>query len=146
MSAVLLHGCADSTELHGVVSSHSLHALVGSSLVRVDHALELCILLQVLCIAVVSELHHALHLSVHVGVDLSLCHLVLVDGGRQSVHARVGLLDLSLDGGCEGSNADLEVGLSSLDALLSLLLGSSDVSDSLREVLVVESLLGVKGG
>merc|ERR1712159_461861 len=72
VSAVLLHGSPDSAKLSLVVISHLLHALVGSSLVRIDHALQLLVLLQVLCVAVVSELHHALHLSVHVGVDLSL--------------------------------------------------------------------------
>merc|ERR1719181_2614079 len=116
MSTVLLHGLADSGQLHLVVSTHSLEALVGSSLVGVDHVLELSILLQVLAVALVAEVDHALHLSVHVSIHLSLSNLVLLDGVGKSSHAVVGLLHLLVHGGGESKDTGLEGCLSSLDA------------------------------
>merc|ERR1711975_59138 len=99
MGAVLLHGSANLVELGRVVVGHSLEATVVGSLVGVDQALQLSILLQVLPVTLVTDLDHAVHLGTHIGVDLGLSKLVLVDDTGQLCDASVGLSNLLLSGG-----------------------------------------------
>merc|ERR1711988_543245 len=63
MGTVLLHGGTHSVQLHGVVSRHGVKALVSGSLVLVNEMLQLLVLLQVLLVAIVTELDHALLLA-----------------------------------------------------------------------------------
>merc|ERR1712022_57872 len=146
VGAVLVHGGTDLLDLHHVVGGHDLHALVGGGLVGLDESLELLVLLQVLLVALVAELDHAVGLSVHIGVDLSLGGLVLAHSVGELVNTEVGLVDLVLDSGRQLVQRGLEGGLGSGNTSLGLGLGSGDVLHGLSETLVVESLEGVQGG
>merc|ERR1712178_490121 len=137
MGAVLLHGSANLVELGRVVVGHSLEG--------VDQALQLSILLQVLPVTLVTDADHAVHLGTHIGVDLSLSELVLVDNTGQLCDASVGLGNLLLHSGTERANADTEVSTGPGDTHGSLLAGVLDTLDVLRETLVVQSLGGVEG-
>merc|ERR1711959_871675 len=108
VGAVLLHGSANLVELGRVVVGHSLEATVVGSLVGVDQALQLSILLPVLLVTLVTDTDHAVHLGTHIGVDLGLSELVLVDDTGQLGDASVGLGNLLLHGGTERANADTE--------------------------------------
>merc|ERR1712054_417021 len=91
--AVLLHGSANLVELGRAVVGHSLEATVVGSLVGVDQALQLSILLQVLPVTLVTDLDHAVHLGTHIGVDLGLSELVLVDDTGQLCDVSGGSLE-----------------------------------------------------
>merc|ERR1712054_705761 len=145
MGTVLLHGSANLVELSSVVVGHGPETAVVGSLVRVDEALELGILLKVLLVTLVTDADHAVHLGTHIGVDLSLSELVLVDNTGQLCDASVGLGNLLLHSGTERANADTEVSTGPGDTHGSLLAGVLDTLDVLRETLVVQSLGGVKG-
>merc|ERR1711871_1004493 len=145
MGTVLLHGSANLVELSSVVVGHGLETAVVGSLVRVNEALELGILLKVLLVTLVTDADHAVHLGTHIGVDLSLSELVLVDNTGQLCDASVGLGNLLLHSGAERANADTEVSTGPGDTHGSLLAGVLDTLDVLRETLVVQSLGGVEG-
>merc|ERR1712159_633486 len=145
MGTVLLHGSANLVELSSVVVGHGPETAVVGSLVRVDEALELGILLKVLLVTLVTDADHAVHLGTHIGVDLSLSELVLVDNTGQLCDASVGLGNLLLHSGTERANADTEVSTGPGDTHGSLLAGVLDTLDVLRETLVVQSLGGVEG-
>merc|ERR1712054_696675 len=145
MGTVLLHGSANLVELSSVVVGHGPETAVVGSLVRVDEALELGILLKVLLVTLVTDADHAVHLGTHIGVDLSLSELVLVDNTGQLCDASVGLGNLLLHSCTERANADTEVSTGPGDTHGSLLAGVLDTLDILRETLVVQSLGGVKG-
>merc|ERR1712022_37523 len=92
--AVLLHLLLDLVEFAVELGGHVSHALLGFLLVASHEVLELSILLKVLCVAVVTDLDHALQLSVHVGVDLSLLELVGRHDTGELGHTAVELLHL----------------------------------------------------
>merc|ERR1712054_514782 len=138
MGTVLLHGSANLVELSSVVVGHGPETAVVGSLVRVDEALELGILLKVLLVTLVTDADHAVHLGTHIGVDLSLSELVLVDNTGQLCDASVGLGNLLLHSGTERANADTEVSTGPGDTHGSLLAGVLDT-------LVVQNLGGVEG-
>merc|ERR1712054_632034 len=146
MCTVLLHGGTHLVELSSVVGSHGLHASIVSSLVLLDEGVQLLVLLKVLLVAFVTDLDHASHLGLHIGVDLGLGELVLLDLARQSSDASVGCRDLTLHGGTKQQNAGLEVGLGLLHALGSLLLCLGNVLGVLGEALGLQSLLSIEGG
>merc|ERR1711959_106812 len=144
VGAVLLHGGANLIELGGVVVSHGLEASISGSLVGVDEALKLSVLLKVLLVALVTDLDHTVSLGTHVGVDLGLLELVLVDDTGELGDASVGLGDLLLHGGTEKVDLRLELSLGSSDTSLGLGLGSGDVADGLGEVAVVQGAESVE--
>merc|ERR1719502_2042392 len=145
VGAVLLHGGADSIELGGELGRHGSEASIGGSLVLVDQVLQVLVLLEVLGIAIVADLHHALHLSLNIGVNLSLCQPVLLHNTRELGDAGIGLSDLLVDSSTELQDLALELGGCGIHTVLGLLLGSSDVGDSLLEALVVQRSESVHG-
>merc|ERR1711959_302071 len=144
MRTVLLHGATDLVELLGEVDSHAIETGIGGGLVLVDEGLELLIVLEVLLVALVTKGDHALHLSCHVVVHLSLGKLVLLDNTGKVGDAGVGLRDLAIDGGTKAADADLETSRCSSNTGLGLGLSRSDVLDRLGELRVTQSLLGVE--
>merc|ERR1711881_639783 len=145
VGTVLLHGGANLVELGSVVVGHGPKAAVVGSLVGVDEALKLGILLQVLLVTLVTDLDHTVHLGPHTGVHLGLSELVLVDDTGQLGDASVGLGNLLLHGGTERANADTEVSTGPGDTSGGLLAGVLDGLHVLGETLVVQSLGGVEG-
>merc|ERR1719502_1160296 len=145
VGAVLLHGGADSIELGGELGRHGSEASIGGSLVLVDQVLQVLVLLEVLGIAIVADLHHALHLSLNIGVNLSLCQPVLLHHTRELGNASIGLRDLLVDCGTELQDLAFELGGCSIHTVLGLLLGSSDVGNSLLETLVVQRSESIHG-
>merc|ERR1719183_96790 len=141
VSAVLGELLADAGEGSVEAESHGVDLVVGVLVVLGDGGLELSIRLEVLLVALVAELHHAGHLSVHVGVHLSLGGLVGADDASGLVNVVVHLHHLLLHLGAEGEEADLEAhgGLSDLGSSLGT--GTSDVGNSLSVTLVLEGLL-----
>merc|ERR1712159_600119 len=144
--AVLGELLADSGEGLVELESHLVELIVGGLLVLGNKVLELSIVLEVLDVTVVSELHHAGHLSVHVGVHLSLLGSIGADDTSGLVDTGVHLGNLLLHGGGEGKELNLELGGGSICPLLGLLLGSGDVGHGLGVTLVLKRLLGVEGG
>merc|ERR1712054_419877 len=140
VGAVLLHGSANLVELGRVVVGHSLEATVVGSLVGVDQALQLSILLQVLPVTLVTDLDHTVHLGTHIGVDLGLSELVLVDDTGQLCDASVGLSNLLLHGGTERADLGAEHPLG-----CSVTAGLCNPLHVLGETLVVQSLGSVEG-
>merc|ERR1719230_393426 len=110
VGTVLLHGGTNLVELSAVVVSHGLEAGIGGSLVLLDKILQLGVLLKVLLVALVTDLDHAVHLGAHVGVDLGLLELVLVDNTSQLGDTSIGLGDLLLHSGTEKVDLGLELG------------------------------------
>merc|ERR1712178_526973 len=145
VGAVLLHGSANLVELGRVVVGHSLEATVVGSLVGVDQALQLSILLQVLPVTLVTDHDHAVHLGTHIGVDLGLSELVLVDDTGQLCDASVGLSNLLLHGGTERADLGAEHPLGCSDTGSSLTAGLCNPLHVLGETLVVQSLGSVEG-
>merc|ERR1719183_2320233 len=141
VSAVLGELLADAGEGSVEAESHGVDLVVGVLVVLGDGGLELSIRLEVLLVALVAELHHAGHLSVHVGVHLSLGGLVGADDASGLVNVVVGLGHLLLHLGGEGEEADLEAHSGLGDLGLSLGTGTSDVGNSLSVTLVLEGLL-----
>merc|ERR1711881_655385 len=145
VGTVLLHGGANLVELGSVVVGHGPKAAVVGSLVGVDEALKLGILLQVLLVPLVTDLDHTVHLGPHVGVHLGLSELVLVDDTGQLGDASVGLGDLLLHGGTEGTDLHTEEPLGRSHTGSGLLAGVRNPLNVSREPLVVQSLGGVEG-
>merc|ERR1711871_1786633 len=136
--AVLLHLGLDLGEISEELILHVHHLLLGVSLVLGHESLELGILLEVLSIAVVTDLHHALELSVHIVVHLSLLVPVGGDGSGELGLAMVELLGLLLALLGQSKDISIEAGLEALDTVFSLLLRLSDVSHSLGETLILQ--------
>merc|ERR1719247_1607930 len=76
VSAVLGELLADAGEGSVELKGHGVELVVGVLVVLGDGGSELSILLQVLLVALVAELHHAGHLSVHVGFTLAWAALL----------------------------------------------------------------------
>merc|ERR1712022_56643 len=138
---LLAHRGEGSVELEG----HLVELAVSLSLILSDQVLELGITLKVGLVALVAKLDHASHLSVHIGVDLSLGSGVGAHDASLLVNTVVHLGHLLLHGGGEGQELHLELSGGSVNLGSGLLLGSGDGSDSLSIALVLEGLLGVEG-
>merc|ERR1711871_589392 len=139
--AVLLHLGLDLVEGTEELVLHVHHLLLGVSLVGSHESLELGILLEVLSIAVVPDLHHALELSIHIVVNLSLLVLVGSDDSSELVLAMVELLGLLLALLGQSHDISVEAFLEALDTVVSLLLCLSDVSHGLGETLILQCSL-----
>merc|ERR1719454_2483589 len=135
----------NSVELTVEVESHLVELTVGLLVILGDGLLELGIVLEVLTVALVTELDHASHLSVDVGVNLSLGSGVGTDNTGGAVDVVVDLGNLLLDLRTELEEANLERGGGLGDLGRGLSAGTSDVGNSLSVTLVLESLLGVEG-
>merc|ERR1711959_466945 len=146
VSTVALHLLADLGDLGVEAVGHLLHAGGGLSLVLVHETTELLVLLEVLLVTSVTGLDHALDLSVHLTVHLGLLELVVLDDTSEPGDTVVELLGLMVDHSRELEDTDLEIGDSLVHTGLGLGLGGGDVSHSLGETLVLESLVGVEGG
>merc|ERR1712022_110985 len=138
---LLAHRGEGSVELEG----HLVELAVSLSLILSDQVLELGITLKVGLVALVAKLDHASHLSVHIGVDLSLGSGVGAHDASLLVNTVVHLGHLLLHSGGEGQELHLELSGGSVNLGSGLLLGSGDGSDSLSIALVLEGLLGVEG-
>merc|ERR1712036_42083 len=128
-------------ERHG----HTVELAVGLSLTLLDELLELDVVLKVLLVTLVTELDHATHLSVHVGVHLSLGGAVGAHDTGGGVNPVVHLGHLLLHGGRKLEETDLKLSLGCSDLLLGIVAGSLDVAHSLGVTLGLEGLLGVQG-
>merc|ERR1712054_180894 len=146
VATVLGHLVADLGHVHVEGVSHALHAAEGLSLVLLHEGAELLVLLDVLVVTLVTELHHAHELSMHIAVHLGLLELVTAHSVLESGHAGVELGSLATSSGSELHETDLELGAGSIDTGSSLVLGIRDVLHSLGEALVLEGLLGAEGG
>merc|ERR1711975_108213 len=124
MGTVAAHNTADLGDLIVVVGSHGIHTSDGLGLVARNETLELTVTLEVGLVAVVTELDHTLGLGIHVGIDLGLLELVLLDDTRELGNTSVGLGDLLLNSGTELEDVHLELGLGSSDLAGGLSLGS----------------------
>merc|ERR1712216_355251 len=93
-------------ERHG----HTVELAVGLSLTLLDELLELDVVLKVLLVTLVTELDHATHLSVHVGVHLSLGGAVGAHDTGGGVNPVVHLGHLLLHGGRK-EETDLKLSL-----------------------------------
>merc|ERR1712054_694521 len=145
MSAVATHDTTDLGDLVVVVGSHGIHTSDGLGLVARNETLELTVTLEVGLVAVVTELDHTLGLGIHVGIDLGLLELVLLDDTRELGNTSVGLGDPLLNSGTELEDVHLELGLGSSDLAGGLSLGSGDVAHSGRKATVVEGRERVEG-
>merc|ERR1712225_112146 len=143
--AVTLELGTHSGELRVESGSDLVEATGGGGLVTVDEALELGVVLKVGLVALVAELHHAGHLSVHVGVHLSLGGAVGAHNTGGGVNPVVHLGHLLLHGGRKLEETDLKLSLGSSGLLLGIVAGSLDVAHSLGVTLGLESLLRVEG-
>merc|ERR1711988_2022623 len=146
VATVLGHLVADLGHVHVEGVSHALHAAEGLSLVLGHEGAQLLVLLDVLVVTLVTELHHAHELSMHIAVHLGLLELVAGHSVLESGHAGVELGSLATSSGSELHKTDLELGAGSIDTGSSLVLGIRDVLHSLGEALVLEGLLGAEGG
>merc|ERR1719454_2839842 len=142
---VLRELLADGGEGLVKLHSHAVQLGVGGGLVLLDELLELNIVLEVLLVTLVTELDHAAHLSVHVGVHLSLGGAVGAHNVGSGVDPVVHLGHLLLHGGREGEKGNLELGLGGVHLLLGVVAGGLDVTHSLGVTLGLEGLLGVEG-
>merc|ERR1712036_132437 len=129
-------------ERHG----HTVELAVGLSLTLLDELLELSVVLKVLLVTLVTELDHAGHLSVHVGVDLGLGGTVGADDTGGGVDPGGHLLQLLLDDGGKAEDTDLELLLSGTDTTVGLTASGGDVSDGTSVTLVLKGTGGVEGG
>merc|ERR1712036_32274 len=129
-------------ERHG----HTVELAVGLSLTLLDELLELSVVLKVLLVTLVTELDHAGHLSVHVGVDLGLGGTVGADDTGGGVDPGGHLLQLLLDDGGKAEDTDLELLLGSTDTTVGLTASGGDVSDGTSVTLVLKGTGGVEGG
>merc|ERR1712054_708233 len=144
VATVLGHLVADLGHVHVEGVSHALHAAEGLSLVLGHEGAELLVLLDVLVVTLVTELHHAHELSMHIAVHLGLLELVTAHSVLEGSHTSVELGSLATGSGSELHETDLELGASRIDTGSSLVLGIGDVLHSLGEALVLESFLGAE--
>merc|ERR1712225_66641 len=143
--AVTLELATHSGELRVESGSDLVQATGGGGLVLVDEALELSVVLKVGLVALVAELDHAGHLSVHVGVHLSLGGAVGAHNTGGGVGAGGDLLHLLLHDGGKTEDTDLELLLGGTDTTVSLLAGGGDIGNGLGVPVVLKSLGGVQG-
>merc|ERR1711959_173696 len=143
--AVTLELATHSGELRVESGSDLVQATGGGGLVLVDEALELSVVLKVGLVALVAELDHAGHLSVHVGVHLGLGGAVGAHNTGGGVDAGGDLLHLLLHDGGKTEDTDLELLLGGTDTTVSLLAGGGDIGNGLGVPLVLKSLGGVQG-
>merc|ERR1719486_174069 len=146
VGTVLLHLRLDLSHLGVELLGHLIHLVLGVGLVLGHQGLELLVLLEVLGIAVVTDLHHALKLSTDLGVQVRLLGLVGLNSGSELGHAGVQLVRLLLDNTRQVKDVSLERATELLHTVVGLLLGLSDVRHGLCETLVLESLGSVEGG
>merc|ERR1711988_1945412 len=144
--AVTLELTAHRSELGVEGGSNLVKTTAGGGLVAVDEALELSIVLKVLLVTLVAEADHALHLSVHIGVDLGLSGTVGADDTSGGVDPGGHLLHLLLDDRGKAEDADLELLLGSTDTTVGLTASGSNVSDGSGVTAVLEGLGGIEGG
>merc|ERR1712054_342556 len=144
--SVPLELTAHRSELGVEGGSDLVKTTAGGGLVTVDEALELSIVLKVLLVTLVAETDHALHLSVHIGVDLGLSGTVGADDTSGGVDPGGHLLHLLLDDGGKAEDADLELLLGSTDTTVGLTASGSNVSDGSGVTAVLEGLGGIEGG
>merc|ERR1712100_555509 len=133
--------------VNGTVESigHLLHGILGVLTVLLHELVELSIVLDVLLVAVLTGLDHAVELGLDLVVHISLRKLVRLHSLRELVLALDELRSLLGSSRLELKNVGLEVGLELLDAVVGLLLGLSDVRDSLCEAFVLEKLASMQG-
>merc|ERR1711988_1106785 len=124
---------------------HTVQLAIGLSLTLSNKLLELDIVVEVLLVTLVAKFDHAGHLSVHIGVNLSLGGTVGADNTSSVVNPVVHLGHLLLHSGRELEETDLKLSLSSSDLLLGISLGSSNVANSLSITVSLKSLLGIEG-
>merc|ERR1712159_854436 len=144
--AVTLELTAHGSELRVEGGSDLVETTAGGGLVTVDEALELSVVLKVLLVTLVAETDHALHLSVHVRVNLGLGRTVRADDTGGGVDPGGHLLHLLLDDGGKAEDTDLELLLGGTDTTVGLTAGSGDVSDGTSVTLVLKGTGGVEGG
>merc|ERR1712057_141951 len=143
--AVTLELATHSGELRVESGSDLVETTGGGGLVLVDEALELSVVLKVGLVALVAELDHAGHLSVHVGVHLGLGGAVGAHNTGGGVDAGGDLLHLLLHDGGKTEDTDLELLLGGTDTTVSLLAGGGDIGNGLGVPVVLKSLGGVQG-
>merc|ERR1711998_359619 len=143
--AVALELTTDLGELGVEGGSDLVQATAGGGLVLVDETLELTVVLEVGLVALVTETDHAGHLSVHVGVNLSLGGAVGADNTGGGVDAGSDLLHLLLDDGGKTGDTDLELLLGSGHTTVGLLAGSLDIGDGTGVTAVLKGTCGVEG-
>merc|ERR1719453_1814229 len=143
--AVTLELGTHSGELRVESGSDLVEATGGGGLVTVDEALELGVVLKVGLVALVAELHHAGHLSVHVGVHLSLGGAVGAHNTGGGVDAGGDLLHLLLHDGGKTEDTDLELLLGGTDTTVGLLAGGGDIGNGLGVPVVLKGTGGVQG-
>merc|ERR1719478_502416 len=143
--AVTLELGTHSGELRVESGSDLVEATGGGGLVSVDEALELGVVLKVGLVALVAELHHAGHLSVHVGVHLSLGGAVGAHNTGGGVDAGGDLLHLLLHDGGKTEDTDLELLLGGTDTTVGLLAGGGDIGNGLGVPVVLKGTGGVQG-
>merc|ERR1711966_269741 len=143
--AVTLELGTHSGELRVESGSDLVEATGGGGLVTVDEALELGVVLKVGLVALVAELHHAGHLSVHVGVHLSLGGAVGAHNTGGGIDAGGDLLHLLLRDGGKTEDTDLELLLGGTDTTVGLLAGGGDIGNGLGVPVVLKGTGGVQG-
>merc|ERR1711881_42341 len=146
VSTVALHLLADGSNLLEEAVGKLLHAAGSLGLVTGHEGAELLVLLEMLLVAGITNLHHALELSRHLTVDLGLFELVVLHDTRELGHTVVELGSLLVHHTRELEDGHLEVTTELSDTSVRLLLRSSDVGNSLREATVLEGLVGIQGG
>merc|ERR1711998_794239 len=143
--AVALELTTDLGELGVEGGSELVQATAGGGLVLVDETLELTVVLEVGLVTLVTETDHTGHLSVHIGINLSLGGTVGADNTGGGVDAGSDLLHLLLHDGGETEDTDLELLLGSGDTTGGLLTGGLDVGDGTGVTAVLKGTCGVEG-
>merc|ERR1711988_752126 len=143
--AVALELTTDLGELGVEGGSDLVQATAGGGLVLVDETLELTVVLEVGLVTLVTETNHTRHLSVHVGIDLSLGGAVGAHNTSCGVDAGSDLLHLLLDNRGKAEDTDLELLLGSSNTTAGLLAGSLDVGDGFGVTAVLKSTGGIEG-
>merc|ERR1712178_162567 len=143
---VLSSTLADLSDLKVELLGHHLHAVLDLGLVLGNDASKSLVLLGEDLLTVVTELDHALHLSIHVAVHTGLLEAVLGDDTLELSHTRIELGNLVLHSGTKVQKVHLELLLSRGDASIGLGLGCVDVGHSLSKALVLEGSVRVESG